>query len=348
MIRRRLGRALDWRFRAVNERVERVDRRLQQATEELRVVGEVVVGEVAQEMRATRRALDALAPQVGRSVDDIAAVRALLDGELRADIRAILDRETENRRQLFELRSGPAYEKAFTTPDPLISITMATRDREPLLIGRSLPSLLAQTHTNIEVIVIGDAAVPAVGEAVAALGDSRVRYDNLTQRIQLDPDPERHRLVASTMARNEAQRRARGLWILHFDDDDHLRADALASLLALAREQRAEVAYGGFEVKTPAGSERRASAFPPQPGKFGFQGALMHAGLGFLERELFAAARGLPGDMYLLERMLRIGVRFAMLEGAVWDYYPSTRWNAASASTTMSQTSSTSESSSSE
>ena len=32
---------------------------------------------------------------------------------------------------------------------------------------------------------------------------------------------------------------------------------------------------------------------------------------------------GIPNDMSLLERMLRIGVRFSMLEETVVDYYPS-------------------------
>ncbi len=343
MIRGGLGRALNWRFRAVNERVESVGERVRELSEELRAVRRV-----AEEVGAMREQLDALAAQVGCSAQEVAAARALLDGELRASTRAILDRETESRRRLFELRDSPEYEAAFTARDPLVSITVATRDRGELLVGRSLPSLLAQTHTNIEVIVIGDAAPSAVGEAVAALGDPRVHYDNLTQRIESHPDPERHWLVASTMARNEAQRRARGLWIVHFDDDDHMREDTLASLLALARERRAEVAYGGFETRFPDGEIWVSGEFPPRPGDFGFQGALLHAGLGFLERELVAADLELPGDRYLLERMLRIGVRFAMLERVVWDYFPSKQWKPARASATTSQTSSTSPGSSAE
>jgi hypothetical protein len=131
------------------------------------------------------------------------------------------------------------------------------------------------------------------------------------------------------MARNEATRRARGQWILHFDDDDHLRPDAVSSLLAAARERRAEVAYGGYEEHHPDGKERIAIGFPPALGCFSWQGALMHSGLRFFERELIAAALELPGDMYLLERMLRAGVRFAAREEIVLDYFPSTLWEPA-------------------
>ncbi|HWG08518.1 MAG TPA: glycosyltransferase [Solirubrobacteraceae bacterium] len=283
MIRRALGRALDWRFRAVLGRVDALGERLE---------------------------------RLERSLEE----------RLEPMLRAILDEEAQNRRRLYELRADGSYEYAFTDPDPLVSITLATWRRTELLVERALPSLLAQTHANIEVLVVGDAAGEDVGEAVTALGDPRVNYANLTQRIVADPDERRHWLVGSAMARNEATRRASGRWLLHFDEDDHLRPDAVASLLGLARERRAEVAYGGFDAHHPDGSLTRTLAFPPRPTQFGFQGALVHAGLRFFERELVASALDLPGDIYLLERMLRSGVRFAMLERVVWDYYPTYTW----------------------
>ena len=128
------------------------------------------------------------------------------------------------------------------------------------------------------------------------------------------------------MARNEATRQARGRWLLHFDDDDHLRPHAIASLLELARERRAEVAYGGFEALYPDGRRTLRIGFPPEWGRFAWPAALMHGGLRFFERELVAAHLGIPGDVFKLERMLRVGVRFAMLEEAVLDYFPSTAW----------------------
>ena len=88
-------------------------------------------------------------------------------------------------------------------------------------------------------------------------------------------------------------------------------------------------------------------AFPPTEGRFGFQGALLHRGLAFFERELVAAYLGVPGDIFLLRRMLRAGVRFALLEQIVWDYFPSRLWQRPSVDATTSQTSSTADASSS-
>jgi Glycosyl transferase family 2 len=284
-------------------------------------------------LRAVTSRLDAVHSQIRQVEERLDSLAAVL--------RAIVGEEAENRRRLFALRADEAYEAAYADASPLVSITLATRDRPELLITRALPSILAQTHTNLEVLIVGDAAPPEVAEALAAIGDRRVTYTNLSQRIAAHADPDRHWLVGSTMARNEAARRAQGRWLLHFDDDDHLRPEAIASLLALARDQRAEVAYGGFEQHHPDGGLERRLAFPPRLGSFGWQGALVHGGLHFFERELVAADLDLPGDAYLLERMLRAGVRFAMLDGIVWDYFPSTLWKSSSASQITSQISST-------
>jgi len=294
VIRSTLARALDWRFGAVLAR------------------------------------LDAVYERTERIERELAATRDLLEHRLQPMLRAIVDEDAENRRRLSALRVSPDYEAAFLVSDPLVSITVPTRNHALSLVGRALPSLLGQTHSNLEILVVGDAVEPVVAEAVAALGDSRIRYSNLSQRVIAHPDPDRHWLVGSTMARNEAARRARGQWLLHFDDDDYLRPDSIALMLNLARELRAEVAYGGFDTHAPAGEVARAIAFPPQAGLFGWQGALMHGGLRFLERELVAAHLQLPGDIYMLERALRAGVRFALLDRVVWDYFPSRIWEAPS------------------
>jgi glycosyltransferase involved in cell wall biosynthesis len=273
---------------------------------------------------------------------DAATVRELVEEGVQPILRAIVDEESENRRRLNAVRGSPHYQDAYLDRNPLVSITLPTRDRPELLASRALPSLLAQTHTHLEVLVVGDDASPEVAEAVASLGDSRITYANLSQRISAHPDPTRRWLVGSTMARNEAARRARGRWLLHFDDDDELRPDSIASLLEVAREQRVEVAYGGFDAHHSDGQVRTALAWPPTPGQFGWQGALVHGGLRFFERELVAAYLRRPGDIYLLERMLRVGVRFAMLDRVVWDYFPSeATWTPSGVEATRMQTSST-------
>jgi trehalose 2-sulfotransferase len=321
VIRRLLGRPLDWRFGAVIARLDSLADRAERLSARIEGIDGRVV-----ELTATFEQLLERAAGIPEIAERTSSMHRTLKQRIEPLLRTVVDEEPENRRRLHALRASPGYEDAYDDPDPLVSITVPTRGRERLLTGRALPSLLSQTHTNLEVLVVGDAVASEVERAVLALGDPRVRYANLSQRVSAHPDARRHWLVGSTMARNEAARRARGRWLLHFDDDDHLRPDAIASLLQVAREQRAEVAYGGFDEHHPDGGMVTGLGFPPRLGYFSWAGALVHGGLGFFERELIAAHLEMPGDMYMLARMLRVGVRFAMLDEVVLDYFPSTLW----------------------
>ena len=157
---------------------------------------------------------------------------------------AVVAEEAENRRRLYRLRDSPQYELAYTEPDPLVTVAIPTFDRAETLRERTLPSVLGQSYRNLEVIVVGDAAPPAVEEAVRSLDDPRLTFRNLTQRIVAYDEPSRHYGVLSTMARNEAFRTAHGRWFVAMDDDDVMLPQHVERLLDAAREKRLEVAYG--------------------------------------------------------------------------------------------------------
>lgn len=202
----------------------------------------------------------------------LAAQRELhsrLEHELRPLLLSLVRDDPGNRRRLFELRAEPAYELAYTDPAPLVTIAIPTVvDRSELLLRRSLPSALAQSHTNLEVVIVGDAIGPAAAERLLAaldrLGEERVRFADLTQRF-VHPDPEQQHLTGSTNARNEAYRLARGRWIAELDDDDALRPHAVEKLLELARGAHLEVAYGLKERREVGGGRSSLGAFPPAP-----------------------------------------------------------------------------------
>jgi glycosyltransferase involved in cell wall biosynthesis len=286
----RLRHAVDWRVRGIVSRLE------------------TLLGETA----ALRERVDALAAEVA---------------EIRAATRAVVSEEAANRRRLHAARASAEHELAWSDPDPLVTVAIPTRDRPELLAGRSIPSALAQTHRNLEVVVVGDAAGEHVAAAALSSGDPRVRYASTTHQV-VQPDRDRQWLVGSTLARNEAHRLARGRWIVDLDDDDALRPDAVESLLALARAERLEVAYGDLVMHLPDGAANRLGGFPPRYGEFHWQAAIWHAGLAFFARELVAADLGLPGDWYRMLRMLRAGVRIGRLDAVVCDFYPGRLWDA--------------------
>ena len=73
--------------------------------------------------------------------------------------------------ELERLRSSSAYTDFYATPEPLVSIPIATYNRAGLLVDRCLRSLLDQDYTNLETIVVGDACTDDTETRVRAIGD---------------------------------------------------------------------------------------------------------------------------------------------------------------------------------
>ena len=293
-LRRRAAHVLDRRFASLAGRLDRIEAVLpaQQAA----------LDRIEAGLATQQAALDRLGPVLATLAAD----------------------DPGHRRRLEALRDDPSYAAAWDDPDPLVTISIPTRDRPRLLAERSLASALAQTHERIEVIVVGDAAGAEAEAAVAAAGDPRARFVDLTQRWDRGDDAQW--LAAGTLTRNLAYTLAEGQWLLDLDDDDALRPDAVERLLAHAREHRVEVAYGVLEAHLPDDSTWLIGGFPPQLTRFGWQGAIVHAGLRCFARELVGADLGLPGDWFRMHRMLRAGVRMSHLPEVTCDYFPSKAW----------------------
>lgn len=286
----------------------------------------LALGRLDARMHEAQQRLAALeeALALSRETRDLAsATYQLLTGEMRAVLRALASEESANRRRLYELRADPAYGAAWAEPHPLVTVTIATRDRPELLASRSLPSILGQSYEELEVIVIGDDADPSSESAVRRFADPRVSFHNLSLRVQISDDPRRRWLAAATMPRNEAVRLARGHWIVQFDDDDAMHPDCIERLLERAREGELEAVYGRVLARREGEQPLEIGAFPPQEGHFTWAAGMYHAGLRFFARELFAADLGVPGDWFLAERMLRAGVRFGMVDAVLCDIFPS-------------------------
>lgn len=90
---------------------------------------------------------------------------------------------------------------------PLVSVVIPTYNRAQLL-KRALKSVLAQTHRNLEIIVVDDASEDDIARIVVDLGDSRIRY------IRHETNK------GGSAARNTGIREATGSYIAFLDDDD--------------------------------------------------------------------------------------------------------------------------------
>jgi Glycosyl transferase family 2 len=241
-------------------------------------------------------------------------------------MRMVRDDDARAREKLWKLRGSSAYGSAFDDAEPLVTIIITTYNNWRLLRERALPSVLAQTYERFECLVVGDAAPPEAAQAVRSFGDERLRFVNLPYRGPYPPEPRDAWLISGTAPYNTAVALAAGSWLGSVSDDDALTATCVESLLALARSKRAEVAYGQLNRRDPDRPTTVLGAFPPEFGQWGTQCSLIHAGLSFLPLQPSDWLFDIPNDWSLAERMLRIGVRFAMLEQPVVDYYPSLLW----------------------
>jgi glycosyltransferase involved in cell wall biosynthesis len=125
-----------------------------------------------------------------------------------------------------------------TTPpaDPLVSVVIAVYNGEPT-IGAAIDSVLAQTWSNLECIVIDDGSSDGTRAAVEQrAGDTRLRYAHQPNR-------------GVARARNAGIERATGELIAFLDADDVWLPDKLSKQVALLK-RRPDVAlvFAGYAI----------------------------------------------------------------------------------------------------
>jgi hypothetical protein len=238
-------------------------------------------------------------------------------------LRHLDDEATANRRRLYELRASDNYELAFTEREPLVSFVLPTYTRFEALRDVALPSILGQTYTNVEAIVIGDCSPPETAEVIAEIGDPRVRYYNRTVRGPYPADENVRWYMLGSPPYNDALSMVRGRWIAAMADDDAVMPEFAETLLPAAQEHRYENCYGRHRVNYRGGEVLEIGSFPPQRGEFVTQATIYHAGLRSFQMSLGDPLFEEPNDWSLCRRMMDAGVRFGMVDAVVCDKYES-------------------------
>jgi glycosyltransferase involved in cell wall biosynthesis len=143
------------------------------------------------------------------------------------------------------MRFEREYEDA--TEEPLISVYVPTYNRADLLMERAVPSVLAQSYTNFEFIVVGDHCTDKTEEFVRGIRDPRIRFYNMPKRgRRYPPTAENHWLAGPVVPANQGLRMVRGKWIARIDDDDTWTEDHLEALLHLAQTDGYEFVSGQY------------------------------------------------------------------------------------------------------
>ena len=130
--------------------------------------------------------------------------------------------------------------------DILVSVIVPVYNVEEYL-GRCVDSILAQTYTNLEVILVDDGAKDSSGRICDefAQRDARVRVIHKENG-------------GLSSARNAGIDVAQGAYLEFVDSDDWLEPDAVESLLAAAQEHQVELVVGGrWDVSAKTGEKKK-------------------------------------------------------------------------------------------
>ena len=173
-----------------------------------------------------------------------ASIRALERGQAEAythleRIYGGLANHEQRIRRIAELDAVSTWiEQATLAREPLISvITAAHRRPEPL--DRAIRSVLDQTYSNWEHVVVVDGANEEVVAVAERAGDKRVRCLPIAHG-------------GGAVARNRGLAEARGEVIAYLDDDNSMHPGWLKSVAwALAQRPDVDVLYGGWLVDDP-------------------------------------------------------------------------------------------------
>jgi len=108
--------------------------------------------------------------------------------------------------------------------NPFVTVVIPTRNRQDL-VGRAVRSVLLQTITDLEVIVVVDGPDPSTVSALEIIrgADARLRVLALPQNL------------GGSDARNAGINNAKGEWIALLDDDDEWLPQKLEKQLALGK-----------------------------------------------------------------------------------------------------------------
>ena len=113
----------------------------------------------------------------------------------------------------------PPMESAASPAPPRVSIVIATYNRSNVL-ALTLRTVLWQTVTDWELLVVGDACTDDTEAAVASFADPRIRFINLPENCGEQSGPN-----------NFGAERARGKFLAWLNHDDFWLPDHLASAL---------------------------------------------------------------------------------------------------------------------
>lgn len=228
-------------------------------------------------------------------------------------------------RELFDgfhaARMSQEYQSAFEKDEPLVTVCVATYNRGRLLVERSITSILNQTYTNIELIVIGDCCTDDTVDRVSRIHDPRLHFLNLPERGKYPETPLHRWCVAGTVPINHALALAQGDFITHLDDDDEFVPDRLEKLVKFVQAGKIDLAWHPFWYERPNGQWKLNKAIEYAGGKVTTSSIFYHRWLAAIPWDIDAYRYLEPGDWNRLRKIKYLGAQVARYPEPLLKHY---------------------------
>lgn len=213
------------------------------------------------------------------------------------------------------------YEHLYTDPQesPLVSVYVPTYNRGQLLIDRAVASVLSQTYTNLELIIVGDHCTDNTAELVSRINDPRVRFFDFPKRgYRYPPTAENHWLAGPVVPANKGLEMVRGKWVARIDDDDIWTPNHIEVLLRFAQEGNYEFVSAVY-IAERHGKRIVVDVKDENPRIGGTQTWLYRSYLRFFKYNIdcWRKSWNRVNDTDLQDRVVRAGVRMGFLDQVV-------------------------------
>lgn len=202
-----------------------------------------------------------------------------------------------------------------------VSIPIATFDRIDILLDRTIPALLGQSYTDVEIIIVGDGTPEALFSRLSRITDPRLRLHRLTERTSYPTSALERWMVAGWRPRNVGAQLATGEWIVWISDDDEFLPSGVELLMTAARsDSSAEIITAAYQC-----GSQEPRTFRPNDGisdigfPFGGTGWMMRSHLSVFRwnGQSWRKAWNRPCDYDLIVRMRVAGARFLPIDDVV-------------------------------
>lgn len=207
------------------------------------------------------------------------------------------------------------------SPEPLVSIRIATYNRANLLKERTIPAILNQTYQNFEVIIVGDHCTDNTAQVIASFQDQRFKYYESRAKEMAIADPAKRWCVSGYAAFIQALDMCTGDWIATIDDDDEWLPHHLEDLLGYARENGLEMVYSKVRREMPDGSFGVIGSDRLQCGEISHAAVMYSKRLAFFRYSYEAHKYVMPADWEMWERMKRAGAKIGFLNKVTAIHY---------------------------